>query len=78
MTDYEISEELTESKRLTIENQKEYHCIECGRLCRVFVFNEPKSCLFDVYKKTFWTKTDKPRWKPEEGGVTSSLATMVW
>lgn len=67
MNDHEISEELVESKRLTLEDQKEYHCIECGRLCRVFVFNEPKSCLFEVYKKPFWTKTEKLQWKPSKG-----------
>ena len=65
MNDHEISEELVESKRLTIEDQKEYQCVSCVRLCRAYAISEPLSCVFNE-NQAIWKKVDK-RWKPRVG-----------
>lgn len=56
-----------ESKRLTLEAQKEYHCLECAKYCRVHSIGEPCTCLFYESNEAIWKKADKPQWKPSKG-----------
>lgn len=63
----DISKAREESKRLTLEAQKEYHCLECAKYCRVHSIGEPCTCLFYESNEAKWKKADKPQWKPSKG-----------